>query len=282
MRQRLGLAARLLAHPELLILDEPANGLDPEGVHWLRTFIRGFAAAGKTVFVSSHVLAEVAQTVDRVVIIDKGRLVTIAGSTSYRAPAGGVRIRGRGFRRSCRDSRQRASRQAARRTRCSSKGVGRRRRRPRSRRGDRDSRAGAGLAHARAGLFSSSPGASCDCPAPLRAPQDADYPDEPRSARRPGCADSVRGDRRQLCSEADLSLRENQRELIGNSGFAAAFAALIGVMAMTSELRYGTIRASSSSPLAARAWSPQRHSPVSSSAWLRRSRAGSRSVPESR
>ena len=78
MRQRLGLAAALLRDPELLILDEPANGLDPEGVHWLRTFMRSFAAAGKTVLVSSHVLAEVAQTVDRVVIIDKGRLVTIA------------------------------------------------------------------------------------------------------------------------------------------------------------------------------------------------------------
>ena len=78
MRQRLGLAGALLGDPELLILDEPANGLDPEGVHWLREFLRGFAAEGKTVFVSSHVLAEVAQTVDDVVIIDKGRLVTVS------------------------------------------------------------------------------------------------------------------------------------------------------------------------------------------------------------
>ena len=94
MRQRLGLAAALLRDPELLILDEPANGLDPEGVHWLRTFMRGFAAAGKTVFVSSHVLAEVAQTVDRVVIIDKGRLVTIAGLDELTARmTGGVRVR---------------------------------------------------------------------------------------------------------------------------------------------------------------------------------------------
>jgi ABC-2 type transport system ATP-binding protein len=77
MRQRLGLAAALLGDPELLILDEPANGLDPEGVHWLRTFLRDFAAAGKTVFISSHVLSEVAQTVDRVVIIDRGHLVSI-------------------------------------------------------------------------------------------------------------------------------------------------------------------------------------------------------------
>jgi ABC-2 type transport system ATP-binding protein len=94
MRQRLGLAAALLRDPELLILDEPANGLDPEGVHWLRTFIRSFAAAGKTVFISSHVLAEVAQTVDRVVIIDKGRLVTIAGLDELTARmTGNIRIR---------------------------------------------------------------------------------------------------------------------------------------------------------------------------------------------
>jgi ABC-2 type transport system ATP-binding protein len=78
MRQRLGLAAALLGDPELLILDEPANGLDPEGVHWLREFLRGFAAERRTVFVSSHVLAEVAQTVDDIVIIDRGRLVTVS------------------------------------------------------------------------------------------------------------------------------------------------------------------------------------------------------------
>jgi ABC-2 type transport system ATP-binding protein len=75
MRQRLGLAAALLGDPELLLLDEPANGLDPGGVHWLRAFLRGFADRGGTVLVSSHLLAEVAQTVDRVVIIDRGRLV---------------------------------------------------------------------------------------------------------------------------------------------------------------------------------------------------------------
>ena len=75
MRQRLGLAAALLGDPELLILDEPANGLDPEGVRWLRDFLRAFAAEGRTVLVSSHLLAEVSQTVDRVVIIDRGRLV---------------------------------------------------------------------------------------------------------------------------------------------------------------------------------------------------------------
>ena len=79
MRQRLGLAGALLGEPELLLLDEPANGLDPAGVHWLRTFLRGFAERGGTVLVSSHVLAEIAQTVDRVVIIDRGRLVASGG-----------------------------------------------------------------------------------------------------------------------------------------------------------------------------------------------------------
>ena len=76
MRQRLGLAAALLGEPEVLILDEPANGLDPEGVHWLRRFLRTYADEGRTVLVSSHLLAEVAQTVDDVVIIADGRLVT--------------------------------------------------------------------------------------------------------------------------------------------------------------------------------------------------------------
>lgn len=78
MRQRLGLAAALLGDPELLVLDEPANGLDPAGIHWLRTVVRRFAAQGGTVLVASHVLAEVAQTVDQVLIIDHGRLVASA------------------------------------------------------------------------------------------------------------------------------------------------------------------------------------------------------------
>ena len=75
MRQRLGLASALLGDPELLILDEPANGLDPAGVHWLRGFLRQFAHAGRTVLICSHVLAEVAQTVDSVLILSRGRLV---------------------------------------------------------------------------------------------------------------------------------------------------------------------------------------------------------------
>jgi ABC-2 type transport system ATP-binding protein len=75
MRQRLGLAAGLLGDPELLILDEPANGLDPAGVHWLRRFLQQLAGEGRTVLVSSHLLAEVAQTVDHVLIVNHGRLL---------------------------------------------------------------------------------------------------------------------------------------------------------------------------------------------------------------
>jgi ABC-2 type transport system ATP-binding protein len=94
MRQRLGLAAALLGDPELLILDEPANGLDPEGVRWLRDFLRAFAAEGRTVLISSHVLAEVAQTVDQVLIINRGRLVVESSLEQLTARVGGsVRVR---------------------------------------------------------------------------------------------------------------------------------------------------------------------------------------------
>jgi ABC-2 type transport system ATP-binding protein len=75
MRQRLGLAGALLADPRVLLLDEPANGLDPEGIAWLRGFLRHLAAQGRTILISSHVLSEVQQTVDDVVIIARGRLV---------------------------------------------------------------------------------------------------------------------------------------------------------------------------------------------------------------
>ena len=75
MRQRLGLAAALLGDPQVLILDEPANGLDPEGIRWLRGLLRHVSDQGKTVLVSSHMLQEVEQTVDDVIIISHGRLV---------------------------------------------------------------------------------------------------------------------------------------------------------------------------------------------------------------
>ena len=75
MRQRLALASALLGDPGVLILDEPANGLDPEGIRWLRDLLRSLATEGRAVLISSHVLAEVEQTVDEVVIINKGKLV---------------------------------------------------------------------------------------------------------------------------------------------------------------------------------------------------------------
>jgi len=75
MRQRLSLAGALLGDPRALVLDEPANGLDPQGIRWLRDFLRAQAGAGRTVLVSSHVLAEMAQTVDEVVVISHGHLV---------------------------------------------------------------------------------------------------------------------------------------------------------------------------------------------------------------
>jgi ABC-2 type transport system ATP-binding protein len=78
MRQRLGLATALLGDPRVLILDEPANGLDPEGVRWLRDLLREQARQGKAVLMSSHILGEVAQTVDHVIVLDRGRLVTQA------------------------------------------------------------------------------------------------------------------------------------------------------------------------------------------------------------
>jgi ABC-2 type transport system ATP-binding protein len=94
MRQRLSVAAALLGEPDLLVLDEPANGLDPEGIRWLRNFLRSFAAGGGTVFVSSHVLAEVAQLADEVVIIHRGKLVAHQSVAELTASAvGATRVR---------------------------------------------------------------------------------------------------------------------------------------------------------------------------------------------
>jgi ABC-2 type transport system ATP-binding protein len=83
MRQRLGLAAALLADPEVLLLDEPANGLDPAGIAWLRGLLRSLAGEGRTVVVASHVLSEMAQTVDHVVIVSAGQL-------RFAGPLGGI------------------------------------------------------------------------------------------------------------------------------------------------------------------------------------------------
>jgi len=91
MKQRLALAAALLGDPRVLVLDEPANGLDPEGIAWLREFLRGFARQGRTVLVSSHLLAEVEQGVDHLVVIDDGRCVYQGGLEQLRG-AGRARV----------------------------------------------------------------------------------------------------------------------------------------------------------------------------------------------
>src|SRR5215213_3468429 len=96
MRQRLGIGQALLGDPSVLILDEPANGLDPEGIRWMRGLLRDFAAAGGIVLVSSHLLREVEATVDRLVVIDRGRIVaqgTMADLVAQSGP-GAVVVRG--------------------------------------------------------------------------------------------------------------------------------------------------------------------------------------------
>jgi len=90
-RQRLGLAAALLGDPEVLILDEPGNGLDPAGVAWLRGLLHQLGGEGRTVLVSSHLLAEVAQTADQVIVIDHGRLVS-SGPVSQLTTASGQTV----------------------------------------------------------------------------------------------------------------------------------------------------------------------------------------------
>lgn len=92
MRQRLGLAAALLGDPEVLVLDEPANGLDPQGIRWLRDFLRSLASEGRTILISSHVLSEVAQTVDDVVIIHRGKLIRQAAMADVETMAAGSTI----------------------------------------------------------------------------------------------------------------------------------------------------------------------------------------------
>jgi ABC-2 type transport system ATP-binding protein len=83
MSQRLGIAAAILGEPKYLILDEPANGLDPEGIHWLRQFIKDYADKGNAVFVSSHLLSEMALMADDLVVIGKGKLITSGSVNSF-------------------------------------------------------------------------------------------------------------------------------------------------------------------------------------------------------
>ncbi|MBS1696282.1 MAG: ATP-binding cassette domain-containing protein [Actinobacteria bacterium] len=95
MSQRLGIAAALLGDPPVLLFDEPVNGLDPEGIHWVRTLMRTLAGEGRTVFVSSHLLAEMANTADRLVVIGRGRLIasTTVGEFVSRSGADTIRVR---------------------------------------------------------------------------------------------------------------------------------------------------------------------------------------------
>ncbi|HEY7045869.1 MAG TPA: ABC transporter ATP-binding protein [Jatrophihabitantaceae bacterium] len=93
MRQRLGLAATLLGNPRILVLDEPANGLDPEGIRWLRGFFRHLAAEGRTVLVSSHLLNEVEEFADRVVILNRGQLVRQGSISELTAGTDTVQVR---------------------------------------------------------------------------------------------------------------------------------------------------------------------------------------------
>jgi ABC-2 type transport system ATP-binding protein len=94
MRQRLGLAAALLGDPEVLVLDEPANGLDPAGIRWLRDLLRSLAGRGRTVLVSSHLLAEMEQIADDVIVIHRGKFVAQAPTAELAARATArVRVR---------------------------------------------------------------------------------------------------------------------------------------------------------------------------------------------
>ncbi|MEU4572468.1 ABC transporter ATP-binding protein [Nonomuraea sp. ATR24] len=95
MSQRLGIAAALLGDPEILLFDEPVNGLDPDGILWIRTLMRKLAADGRAVFVSSHLMSEMAQTADHLVVIGKGRLIADTSVQEFigRSSQGYVRVR---------------------------------------------------------------------------------------------------------------------------------------------------------------------------------------------
>ncbi|WP_336209791.1 ATP-binding cassette domain-containing protein [Nonomuraea sp. LPB2021202275-12-8] len=95
MSQRLGIAAALLGDPEILLFDEPVNGLDPDGILWIRTLMRDLAAEGRTVFVSSHLMSEMAQTADHLIVIGRGRLIADTSVQEFigRSSQGYVRVR---------------------------------------------------------------------------------------------------------------------------------------------------------------------------------------------
>jgi ABC-2 type transport system ATP-binding protein len=95
MGQRLGIASALIGDPHTLILDEPVNGLDPEGIHWIRTLLKRLAAEGRTIFVSSHLMSEMAQTAERVIVIGRGRIIADTTMAAFirSASSGRVRVR---------------------------------------------------------------------------------------------------------------------------------------------------------------------------------------------
>jgi ABC-2 type transport system ATP-binding protein len=93
MSQRLGIAGALLGDPPVLLFDEPVNGLDPEGIRWVRTLMRSLAAQGRTVFVSSHLLGEMADTADRLVVIGRGKLIASTTVEDFVSRSGGEAVR---------------------------------------------------------------------------------------------------------------------------------------------------------------------------------------------
>ena len=93
MGQRLGIAAALLGDPQTVMLDEPVNGLDPEGIHWIRNLLKGLAAEGKTVFVSSHLMSEMALTADHLIVVGRGRLIADTGVDEFLRHASGNAVR---------------------------------------------------------------------------------------------------------------------------------------------------------------------------------------------
>jgi ABC-2 type transport system ATP-binding protein len=92
MGQRLGVATALLGDPQVLLLDEPVNGLDPEGIRWIRELLRELAGEGRTIFVSSHLMSEMAQTAEHVIVIGRGHLIADASMADVVAMASGVRV----------------------------------------------------------------------------------------------------------------------------------------------------------------------------------------------
>ena len=93
MSQRLGIAAALIGDPPVLLFDEPVNGLDPEGIHWVRTLMRTLAGEGRTVLVSSHLLSEMANTADRLVVIGRGKLIASTTVSEFVGRSGGATVR---------------------------------------------------------------------------------------------------------------------------------------------------------------------------------------------